>query len=281
MIQMTIHNPVNMLIGTVAAIMAWSVVVSASHADIITGLTGHWKFEEVNGTSPDFTTPDSTGNGYTGDLTGLTASDLVGGVDGNALDFTGSGNYVTADLDDDLPDGNEARTIAMWVKANSTDGFDRVFAVGNSPLDNGSTTDFTIENHEGSPFVYFKHRGGNIRYPDVPIGDWFHLVFVVPSGAINCDDALVYIDGDLKSGTASYAGHVVLDTDTGGGILRIGVRGTDGAASFNGLLDDVRVYNRALSQDDIETLAAIPEPSTLFLLASAVIGLSVFGWRAR
>jgi hypothetical protein len=55
----------------------------------------------------------------------------------------------------------------------------------------------------------------------------------------------------------------------------------EGIGFFHGRLDEVRIYSHALSQAEIAVLATVPEPGTLVLAASGLIGLGAHVCRRR
>ena len=50
---------------------------------------------------------------------------------------------------------------------------------------------------------------------------------------------------------------------------------------MTGMIDDVRIYNTALSAGDVQALASVPEPSVTVLLISGLLGLLAYAWRKR
>lgn len=75
-------------------------------------------------------------------------------------------------------------------------------------------------------------------------GAWHHLAVTHASGG----PAVFYKDGKLESSVAHA------DPSAGGNNMRIGRRGGGGSTIFSGNLDDVRIYNRALGDDEIARL---------------------------
>jgi len=92
----------------------------------------------------------------------------------------------------------------------------------------------------------------------------------------------VYINGVLD-----VAGTVTTDALTTS-VLRLGgaIRLDD--SPYDGLLDDVQIYDEVLTADQIASLhanpgstAEVPEPSTLVMLAAGLFGLLCYAWRKR
>ena len=77
-------------------------------------------------------------------------------------------------------------------------------------------------------------------------GQWVHIAAVLPEGATNAADVLLYVNGVLETGGAVTAGAI----NTGvSAAMRIGA--DEASHYFTGLIDDVRVYNRALTAEEI------------------------------
>ncbi len=102
----------------------------------------------------------------------------------------------------------------------------------------------------------------------ISIMEWHHVVAIVEN---NIPD--FYVDGVITGKTVA----AFTRTPTGNtNPLLIGRR--DDGLYFNGKIDDVRIYNRALTGQEIWQLYTIPEPATLFLLG---LGVSVFRRKTR
>jgi Concanavalin A-like lectin/glucanases superfamily len=79
-------------------------------------------------------------------------------------------------------------------------------------------------------------------------GSWAHVV-----GVFNNDVMRVYINGALAAGPTNHTGSGGISAHSNGGI-QIGRYGPTFGQYFNGKIDDVRVYSRALSADEIKQL---------------------------
>ncbi|HIJ69882.1 MAG TPA: LamG domain-containing protein, partial [Planctomycetes bacterium] len=90
--------------------------------------------------------------------------------------------------------------------------------------------------------------------PDLRDGTWHHVAAVLPMGYIDVADVELYVDGVKMTDTASSG-----QTIETGGILdvKIGILDDGQNRYFNGLIDDVRIYNRALDASEIATLAGL------------------------
>ncbi|MBN1422120.1 MAG: hypothetical protein JXP34_25325 [Planctomycetes bacterium] len=170
--------------------------------------------------------------------------------------FDGVDDLVRIYHDDGLPISyNRAFSIALWVKGdyllqsgNDRRVFSEASTINDTPLFNIGThnagtdgsVDIYIRNDANTATVSHVHSAG-IAFD----GEWHHICWVDDYGA-----AALYIDGFLDPVDFSYTrSPLTLDTTTVGGILRA-------AASywFTGLIDDVRLYNYILSEDEIQEL---------------------------
>ena len=225
------------------------------------GLVGCWKLDETSGTT---TAADSSGNGNNGTLVNMDpATDWVAGQIGGALDFDGLDDYVNLGIDSSLNFGSsEPFTVAAWVKTTETYGMIVSFR---SSTNDGPVIDLAVgyeggADDPGKAMILVRQDGGsggyaNVKGGSVNDGQWHHMAAVRGSGST----IELFLDG-VSQGTDS-------GTESGGAIttnLRaIGserrwvsdVFGTADQRYLAGTIDDVRIYSRALSADEIAQLA--------------------------
>ncbi|HUU20043.1 MAG TPA: LamG domain-containing protein [Sedimentisphaerales bacterium] len=238
--------------------------VSNASADLV----GHWRFDEGSGT----TAHDQSGNRNDGTL----INDPVWaiGIINGALQFDGIDDYVNCGNDPSL-NVNDAVTIAAWVKLNSVPP---AFSV----LIAGKYSAYWLEWRDNkalslSMFINGAYNGSGPTL-DLADGEWHHI-------------ALTY-DGTQKKGYHNR--QEVFSEGASGAIDVSGVNflvgeGHPASASYNGcpdgLIDDVRVYNRALTQEEIQLmmrgkgypLALGPVPKDGAIHENTWVNL---GWRA-
>ncbi|MFB3107146.1 MAG: LamG domain-containing protein, partial [Pseudomonadales bacterium] len=218
-----------------------------------TGLIAHWTFDE-GGTSQ--TAADSSGNTNNGTLgsnpTGADSNDptwvCVSG--GNALDFDGTDDYVIAPTSASLDITGDKITIAAWVKFDTT--FDSSATQDATFIDGGSKIEFWWEDSDGK--LHFSLATGAwlellSTRTSWTANTWYHIV-----GVYNGTNKYLYINGaednsQLDSGNLNSSGSSIL-------ISQAVAAANEGP--FDGLIDDVRIYDRALSQTEITALAASP-----------------------
>lgn len=204
-------------------------------------LVGLWHFEEGSG----ITAQDSSGNDNHGTLdlglegTTNSADSWVGGIQGTGLHFDGRDDILNCGNDDSL-DITEEITIIAWVKCDLENL--RPTLVGKySDLDPGYLLRW--ERDEGFLFAIesspVASRKANIN---TVAERWYHVACTFK------DDLHLYINGVLADGTA--AGVIPASIGTSVADLTIGHR-MDEALGFNGTIDEVELYNRALSAQEI------------------------------
>jgi hypothetical protein len=173
--------------------------------------------------------------------------------DGNALRFDGVNDYVQVN-DNSTLDIASAITITAWIKLNDLNKYSFIVNKGPSGMAGANYAgnyEFVIEPpgrveflHQTGSGIAFSYYFSNTR-PST--GIWHHVAVTLGNKQVN-----FYIDG-LPDGTFAQSGTFgILNNEP----VRIGTR-KDGAAYFNGSIDDVRIYNRALSADEIQAIMHI------------------------
>ncbi|MEK7560888.1 MAG: LamG-like jellyroll fold domain-containing protein [Patescibacteria group bacterium] len=207
------------------------------------GLVGHWKFDETTGATVAI---DSSGNGNHGILTNMDPATVwVPGKIAAALAFDGVDDYVSLGNVAELR-RTDTFSVSAWyngVESNRSP----VYASGFELVDKG----FRISGYFASTDKRARIAWGNgvIGWPTpsnnpIPENIWTHIVATY-DGTMK-----LYIDGaqqaDEDTGAISYnANQATIGANIGSSPQR-----------FNGLIDDVRVYNRALSAEEVQGLYA-------------------------
>jgi len=204
---------------------------------IIDGVVGNWHFDEGSGS----TAYDSSGNDNDGTLTN--GPQWVDGKYGKALSFDGSDDYVDCGTDESL-NITDAITIEAW--ANVNDFTDSGYLVARNQGSPGTAMQYGIwisYTQEIHPVIEQTGWSSSVH---VPIGSWTHITFTFDSA-----NWKLYLDGNLEGSHAEAKTITSRDWK-----LLIGMRNSDGNQeySFNGLIDEVRIYNRALTAAEISDL---------------------------
>jgi hypothetical protein len=220
--------------------------------NINSGLIAYWPLDIISDVTPDLTGEHPLW------VTNMIPTNVVFGARSNALAFNGVDSFLTRTNEPTalLPAYNyPAYTIAMWVKGNGTNQSDkRVFSessnITNNPLftigtDNTGTSGvvdiFLRFNNGGNPLNHKK--SSLVAFDD----QWHHIAWVDNNGV-----ARVFVDGVQDPGDFSYARGVLTSTvDSVGGIFRASATPA-ATAFFNGQIDDVAIWRRALAQDEIK-----------------------------
>ena len=233
-LTVTLSNPVN---ATLARIAATGTILNDDGAS---GLVAAYNFDEGTGT----TAADSSGNGLTGDISGAV---WAAGRNGNALAFDGANDWVTVN-DANALDLTRV-TISAWVRPSAHTPWTTVVLKETS----GDLAYALYANDDGSRPAGYVQIGGVHGVATgtavVPINTWTHLTYTYDGARMR-----LYVNGTLVR-TVTRTGNIVLST----GALRIGGNSSWGEY-FTGLIDDVRVYNRALSLAEVQADMATPVP---------------------
>jgi hypothetical protein len=184
---------------------------------------------------------DASGNGHAGVVNGATLTQDRFGQSGMAYAFNGSNSFITCNIPN-IPTGAAPRSISLWAAANPPPAGVVLACWGASQ----NSKAFGIINNS-SPYTW---QGFLYGFPDdlnsgVIVDTNWHHVAIVYDGA----NVSISIDGVQKA-TGSRA----LNTGFSPLIVGAGVGGT--TEFFRGTINNVRIYNRALSTNEVQQLFA-------------------------
>jgi len=217
---------------------------SGKTAQVAGGLVGYWKFDEGSGT----TAVDSSGNNNNGTL--IDNPDWVDGKIGKALEFNGSTNYVEINDSDSL-DGFDAITIEAWVKpilGQRGAVVSRYLYDYNIPInervyeltvEQGGTIGFALSS-DGSSATWLESSN------TLQDNEWNHIAAVSDGNTMR-----IYINGEQDPNTKAAPASLHSSSYN----LQIGAweySPNQRDTYFNGVIDEVKIYNRALSAEEIK-----------------------------
>ncbi len=217
---------------------AWNRLMRVDPDD--TDLEGHWKL--------DGDATDETANGNDGTLQGDAA--YAHGREGRGVELDGDGDYVNVGDDDDL-DITGDLTLAAWVRVDGSDDLTRGIIgknIGTSDCayflgvneSTGEVQFWVSPNADGSGLAAVT--------ADAPRGVWVHLTAVYDTSA----SLTLYVNG-VQAGQNTTS--IPASINNSAADLTIG-RGFDGSSTdLEGAIDDVRIYSRALSAEEVAVLA--------------------------
>ena len=188
---------------------------------------------------------DTSGNRNDGIVSGATrtASDRVGSV-GNALDFDGTNDLVDLKTLDISGDG---LTISAWMWARDFDTYDaRLVSKATGVWENDHY--WMVSTFKNNSVRFRLKAGGSTttlisRSGVIEAGEWRHVAATYDGARM-----AIYVNGE-EVAAKSKSG--VIDTDDSVPVA-IGNQ-PQGGRPFDGLIDEVRIYNWALTESDIQT----------------------------
>jgi hypothetical protein len=198
------------------------------------GLVLWLRFDEGMGLS----TTDSSGNGNDGTINGAT---WTTGRMGQALLFNNADEYVRVGTNNINAD---AGTLAVWALANEFGAYNFIFGHTTTPAyanriqlytnDPGGSLDMGLGDQHA--------RATNIL--DLDTGRWYHIILTWDAPGFE-----VFVDG-VSTISGIYSGLTSISTSAD-----VGNNGNPALAeAWDGIIDDVRIYNRALSPAEITSL---------------------------
>jgi hypothetical protein len=215
---------------------------------------------------------DESGNGNHGTVHGATLTTDRDGNDRSAYRFDGSEDaIILGDVLDDVFAGPDKKfSIDFWTKINELpDDVQAVFIgkMGDSAVGPEDQRQFTVSLWPDGYLVF--HYRASLSAPraklvraDPPLdtGVWYHIA-VVYNGSVDTNDGLdrvsIYVNGVSQATSLVGAEAPLGDIQDGLANLAIGAAvasNLDIGYPFNGLIDDVRIFDRALSASEIKAI---------------------------
>ena len=222
--------------------------------DITAGLLAHYDFETVDGST---VANKVTGNGTTTAQLRGNASVASGGTMGSAMQLSGGGLQLTNIVNA----ATDSFSVSLWYKANAASRSNvNLVQAGTIGGSTGRTILILDPNAKYQTYV----TGDNAKTPTsstVDCTQWQHITFaydaVQQKAYFYVNGAADRADGLTLSGTALSTADMI-----------IGRHRNDGEGAFNGLIDEVRIYNKVLSAEEAAAVYAYapagtpdPEPS--------------------
>jgi len=207
-------------------------------------LVGWWRFNEGSGNRAI----DSSGNNLHGEL--VDGPVWVDGIQGTGLQFSGGSHVAVYGYDGIL--GTQSRTSAAWINVTKTSA--SIICWGPS----GSGTKWVMRTHNNPATLRLEcGRGNTYGTTDLVDGEWHHVAAVLfDDGSPDVSEVKLYVDGNLDpimpGGTSNQ-----MDTSSGGE-FRIAYDLNNAGRNFDGMMDDIRIYDRALSTEDIRAIMDDP-----------------------
>ena len=210
----------------VSSVLALALVLTSIASAADPGLVGWWRFDDGSGT----TAIDSSGNGFDIPLHNTTWED---GVFGGASNFHGEGHGYVGNF----RYGDNAITVCAWVRHDA-------FRISKIERYVTVAPEVAVIRKEANGSLHFYIKtDGSLRHLRVSgvftEGRWHHV-----AGTWDGVTQRLYIDG------------VEIASQEPGGVLgnTSNVEMGSGSEPFNGMLDEVRIYNRALMKAEIKAL---------------------------
>ena len=199
----------------------------------------HWRFEDD--------AVDWVGSSHGTEKGGVAfeANEEGEGVESYALSLDGTDDYIDlASHVSDFPLGDSTRSITGWFKADTGNQRQTFFTYG--PNVEGKR--FSIAADRTQVLVAVSGHAWGVNGLELKDG-WHHVAVTYAGG--DSDDISVYLDGELQSASTLAGSSKRLDTQTGPAAIGRSVSGTK---YYTGLIDDVRLYDVALSAEHVLAL---------------------------
>ena len=205
------------------------------------GLVGFWSLDEDDGS----TASDASGTGNDGSIQGDPDLGTAGIAGSTAYNLDGTGDYVRVPDSASLEASDtDAVTVSAWVNKNTDQG-------GWTAIYQKSDRSYNLQLQNGNVPVFTVHDGGwQTANSGVTMstGRWYHLV-----GTYDGSTARIYVDGNRR-GTAS----ATKIGDSGSADVGIGENLDSTGREIDARLDEVRVYDRSLSDRTVDNLSNTP-----------------------
>ncbi|MDD4027381.1 MAG: LamG domain-containing protein, partial [Candidatus Shapirobacteria bacterium] len=215
---------------------------------------GWWKMDECQGS----TVNDSSGIGNTGVIvigssgtqnslgtcqigTSAAWTNGASGKINSSLNFDGVDDYISTTASDILK--VQSNSFSLWIKANDLNAYRGLFEIVSESTNRRYSRLMSFGSNEVRFHISYEDFNNTyVSFPNVPLNQWVNLITTWDGSNIKA-----YINGSKVSET-SFTSAIPYD---GNVLLKIGL---DPSRYFNGQIDDVRIYNYALTSEQVKTV---------------------------
>jgi hypothetical protein len=221
----------------VSVLLVNSIAPRPAYADIV----GWWKLNDGGGTLA----ADSSGNGHDGTVSGT--AHWVAGQLGGALQFDGAATYVNCGVLSVATDGVGGLSVAAWINRSAA-GDHKLCS--NRQVDSSAGGGFTCAIYNNRMEMDLEDAKGRLlsrdgTRPTLPgVNTWVHVAWVYDDPA---DTLKLYVNGEL-SATATVTQSIGAST----AYFRIGSDAPTLGHWFSGIVDDLRLYDHAISDVEVK-----------------------------
>ncbi|UUZ94051.1 fibronectin type III domain-containing protein [Paenibacillus sp. P25] len=210
-----------------------------------TSLIAWYKFDQTSGT----TATDSSGYGNNGTVYGGAGAAWTAGKSGSAIDLGGNNAYIA--LPAGVVSSADSATVAAWVYLDTVSNWMRIFDFGSGT----STYMFLTPKNGATGKMRFaiKNNGSSEQIIDGPsalgAGGWHHVAVT-----LNGATGILYVDGAEVGRNSSMT---IKPSNMGATTQNWIGRSQFSDPYLNGQVDDFRIYSKALTAEEIASLAAL------------------------
>lgn len=240
---------------------------SSLRADITSNLLLHYTFDNVTGG----VAPDASGHSYDGMLMGAATTGAGFGASGSSVSLTNAADYVQ--LPNDITTTLTDYTVACWVNLATINYWGRIFDFGN-----GTATNMFLCPQDGKPYYAIKQSDATGEQSvksgssTIPVNTWTHVALTCKfDETTGIGTLIMYVNG---SPVASKNNVTITPASMGTTLQNYIGKSQYADPTINGLIDDFRIYGRALSVEDIMTLKGVPAALITEYKNLAIAGIS-------
>jgi len=241
---------------------------SPTKAAVTAGLIGEWLFDN----SP----VDTAGNNFDGVAISTTTTTDRFGQSGAAFHFNGSA-WVEIQ-DDPILRPASGWTISAWVQPETLTSPYNERIIDKGGDDYSGIAGYSLMYTTDRRFLFGNTwggggQGGTVSLTQVQSSDWYFLV-----GTYDGENARLYVNGQLEA-TDPMTWTIDSTKPVQIGRFEGSINPPHWTSSFHGAIDDVRIFDRAITDSEVTSLYLIPEPSSASL--TAIFGILCLFRRGR
>jgi prepilin-type N-terminal cleavage/methylation domain-containing protein len=229
--------------ANIAKTMQWSRSIESLLGPYAVGI---WNFDEGSGT----TVSDLSGYGNDGTLVNNPTwrcaeddSDYTPSGQGCALEFDGVDDYLIMDDSEQFHWGEKEIAVSLWIYPFDLPLSEKIFFTKTS-YDSGAWHGLDIRYRDNGTFRTVTNAGHLISLSKLTLNNWNNIIIT-----INKDKVIIYLNANKDTSRDSIEGYYLTNTKN----LYIGCYSAL-SHFFNGFIDDVRIYETALTSVQVKAL---------------------------